>query len=85
MPVDHRGMRVLPIKDTQRPGKESRACAELGRAIIQPLSLRPSSSLSRFGLETLHPIPQHLAVKQLPILGSLQPPGGLPSAVPTRE
>jgi hypothetical protein len=41
MPVDHRGMRVLPIKDTQRPGKDSRACAELGRAIIQPLSLRP--------------------------------------------
>jgi hypothetical protein len=37
MAADHMGMRVLPIRDTQRPRKESRACAELGRTIIQPL------------------------------------------------
>ena len=31
MPAGHRGTRVLPIKETQRPGKEPRICSELGQ------------------------------------------------------
>ena len=81
MPAGHRGTRVLPIKETQRPGKEPRICCELGQNYYSATESEASLLLSRLGLETLRPIPQHLAVKQQPVLGSLQPPTGPPSVV----